>query len=72
MSDTDELLQLKIGSSVLAFYGSCVTILFLLGFIIVLNIISIRIKQAESSIRLSKYLFELLAFKNPFKFKQQR
>lgn len=38
----------------------------------VLNIISIRIKEAKSPIHLSKYLFELVAYENPFKFKLQR
>lgn len=37
-----------------------------------LNIISIRIKEAKAPIHLSKYLFKLVASENPFKFKLQR
>lgn len=64
ITDTDELLQMKIGASVLSD-----TISLLLGILIVLNIISIRIKEAKSPIHLSKYLFKLVAFENPFMFK---
>lgn len=53
------------------FKGISATILLLLGLLIGLNIISIRIKEAESPIHLSKCLFKLVAFENPFKFKLQ-